>query len=114
MTKTYRMPTDAGACSLGLTVAEFCRLKIVSAAVVAGAKRKFRTMVRGLASGSPITWNIMDTWAETNFRQYRWDDVVINACMPEAAKLAGDGMLRPVSPLFNAKGDQLHDNYARA
>jgi hypothetical protein len=90
MTKTYRMPTDAecieyGACSLGLTVAEFCRLK-----------------------------KIMDTWAETNFQQYRWDDVVINACMPEAAKLAGDGMLRPVSPLFNAKGDQLHDNYTRA
>jgi hypothetical protein len=112
-------PTDAeciesGAHSLGVTVAEFCTLKIVSAAVVAQAKCKFRTMVRGLPSGSPITWKIMDTWAKTHFRQYRWDDVVINACMPEAAKLAGEGMLRPVSPLFNTKGDQLHDNYTRA
>jgi hypothetical protein len=116
---TYRMPTDAeciehGAYNLGVTVAEFCTLKIVSAAVVAQAKRKFLTMVRALPSGSPITWKIMDTWAETNFRRYRWDDVVINACMPEATKLAGEGMLRPVSPLFNAKGDQLHDNYTRA
>jgi len=74
---TYRMPTDAeciehGAHNLGVTVAEFCTLKIVSAAVVAQAKRKFLTMVRALPSGSPITWKIMHTWAETNFRRYRW------------------------------------------
>jgi hypothetical protein len=116
---THRMPTDAecieyGACSLGVTVAEFCTLKIVSAAVVAQAKRKFRTMVRALPSGSPITWKIMDSWAETNFRQYHWDDVVTDACMPEATELADDGMLRPVSPLFDKEGYQLHDNYARA
>ena len=38
----------------------------------------------------------MNAWAEANFRQYRWEDVLINACMSEATKLTGEGMLRPV------------------
>jgi hypothetical protein len=117
--KIYRIPTEAeclarGASAHGVTVAEFCTLKIVSAAVVTQANRKFRTMALALPSGSPITLEIMHKWAEANFRQYRWEDVLINACMPEATKLAGEGMLRPVSPLFDKEGYQLHDTYTRA
>ena len=51
--KSYPIPTDAeciarGASSHRVTVAEFCTLKIISEAVVAQAKRKFRTMVHAL------------------------------------------------------------------
>src|SRR5580700_3519481 len=104
--KTYSIPTDAeclarGASAHGVPVAEFCALKIVSAVVVAQANRKFRTMALALPSGSPITLEIMHKWAQTNFRQYRWEDVVINACMPEATKLAGESMGPP--PHFSIK-----------
>jgi hypothetical protein len=115
----YPIVTDAECVARGasvhhVSVAEFCTLKIVSEVVVAQAKRKFRTMVHELPSGSPITLEIMHAWAEANFRQYRWEDVVINACMSEATKLAGEGVLRPVSPLFDKTGLQIHDNYTRA
>ena len=77
----YPIVTDAECVARGasvhhVSVAEFCTLKIVSEVVVAQAKRKFRTMVHELPSGSPITLEIMHAWAEANFRQYRWEDVV--------------------------------------
>jgi hypothetical protein len=89
-------------------------MKNVSEVVVAQAKRKFRKMVHALPSGSPITLGIMHAWAEANFRQYDEDDVVVEACMPEATELAGEGVLRPTSPLFHETGFQIHDDYRRA
>jgi hypothetical protein len=93
MTKIYRRPTEADCIARGatvhrVTVAEFCMLKIVSAAVVAPAKLGFRTLVQALLRlRDPFGFNAC-LGGETfgNIAGKTW---------PAATKMAGEGMPKP-------------------
>jgi len=113
----FRWPTDDEvwahtASAHGVTVAECKKLLPVDDHVFSSARFRFRRLVYGLPAGASVTWDTMEAFAKTTYRQYRWDDCTI-ACMVEAKDLAGSGWLEPVSPLFDANGYQRHDNYSR-
>ena len=102
-----------------VTVAEAKTLRPFNDRMVSSALFMFRRFVAGLPAGTSVTFQTMEEFLKTNFREYLWDynvtsyDDCLPACMAEATILFRIGWLEPVRPLFDAEGYQLHDNYTR-